>query len=80
MTSPVTPPRRVNLPPLFFVATAISGLALAAGALGLASPALVPALGHPPVAWALIGTGVALEGWAVAMVLAAARSSNAGSR
>lgn len=80
MTSPSTPPRRVKLPPLFFVTTALSGVALGAGALGLAMPELVPALGHPPVAWTLIGAGVALEAFAISMVLAAARSSNAGPR
>ncbi len=61
----------VRLPPLFFAAFGVAGLALGAGVLGLFAPTVVPALSDPAVAWSCIGVGVVLEGWGASMLLAA---------
>lgn len=63
----------LRLPPLFFAVSAVAGLALGAGAVGLFAPTVIPALADPAVAWSCIGVGVLMEGWGASMVLAAAR-------
>jgi hypothetical protein len=68
------PRSALRLPPLFFAVSAVAGLALGAGAVGLFAPDVVPALADPAMAWTCIGVGVVLEGWGAAMVLTAARA------
>ena len=70
-------PARPNLPASFFALTTVGGLCLAAGAVGLASPGLAPQLGSAPVAWSLIGVGLAMDALAVGQLLSARAGSRA---
>jgi hypothetical protein len=65
--------KRIKLPPLFFVASIVSSLFLAAGIIGFFAPQVSALLADRPIAIACIVVGVALELWAVAMLLGAVR-------
>lgn len=67
------PRAKLKLPPQFFAATSMASLFLAAGILGLFAPEVIPALADKAVVWSLLGVGIALDGWAVFLLMQASR-------
>ena len=66
---------RLKLPALFFVTSALSGLLLGLGVLGIVLPSAVPALGEPMLSGAALGAGLGLEVWAVLLLIKALRAA-----
>lgn len=67
-------PRQMWLPPMFFALSLASSLSLAGGILGAFAPEVLPALAHKDLAYSLIGLGVFLEGWAIAVLISSGRA------
>ncbi len=67
--------QRQRVPLGFVVLSALAALFMAAGAVGLLAPQTAPLLARPEVAWSLVGSGVVMDGFAIASLLAARRTS-----
>lgn len=59
---------------MFFVTSALSGLLLGLGLLGIVRPSAVPVLGET-VSLAAVGGGLGLEVWAVVILIKAQRAA-----
>lgn len=70
-------PPKMWLPPIFFALSLAASLSLAAGIIGAFAPEVLPALGRKDLAYSLIGLGVFLEGWAVAVLISSSRAAAA---
>jgi len=68
-------PVRLKLPAMFFVTSALSGLLLGLGVLGIVRPSAVPVLGESTVSLAAVGGGLGLEVWAVVILIKALRAA-----
>lgn len=64
-----------KLPPLFFVASALSGLLLGLAVLGLVSPTVLPPAWTFQHSLTALGAGLGLECWAVILLLRALRAA-----
>ena len=68
-------PVRLKLPAMFFVTSALSGLLLGLGLLGIVWPSAVPVMGEFTVSLAAVGGGLGLEAWAVVILIKAQRAA-----
>lgn len=69
------PRKALPLPPIFFVASISASLLLAGGILGFLAPQVAPFLAERTVAAACLAAGVALEAWAIALLIGVARQN-----
>ena len=60
---------------MFFVTSALSGLLLGLGLLGIVWPSAVPVMGEFTVSLAAVGGGLGLEVWAVVILIKAQRAA-----
>jgi len=60
---------------MFFVTSALSGLLLGLGVLGIVAPSAVPVLGESTLSLAAVGGGLGLEVWAVVILIKALRAA-----